>query len=57
MTGLTPNKRTTQEIDENLRRVFREKEDEALPDRFTSLLNQLRAQDGSDGSEKSGGEA
>ncbi|MGB3406611.1 MAG: NepR family anti-sigma factor [Jannaschia sp.] len=49
MSGNTPNNRTTQEIDENLRRVFREMEGEGVPDRFTDLLNKLRQQDsGSD---------
>ena len=45
MTGNPPNPRTTQQIDENLRRVFREKEEESLPDRFNDLLQQLRQQD------------
>ncbi|UWQ18061.1 NepR family anti-sigma factor [Jannaschia sp. M317] len=47
MTGKPPNARTAQQIDENLRRVFREKEGEDIPDRFTDLLNQLRQQDSS----------
>lgn len=32
-------------IDENLRRVFQEKVDEGIPDRFMSLLEQLKQQD------------
>jgi hypothetical protein len=46
MTGNDPNARTTEEIDENLRRVFREMQGDDLPDRFTNLLEQLRARDG-----------
>jgi hypothetical protein len=55
MTGSNPNTRTTDEIDENLRRVFRQMEETGLPDRFSSLLQQLRARDGAprDGSEDS----
>lgn len=32
-------------IDENLRRVFQESVDEGIPDRFKSLLEQLKQQD------------
>lgn len=32
-------------IDENLRRVFQESVDEGIPDRFMSLLEQLKQQD------------
>jgi hypothetical protein len=46
MTGETPNARASDEIDENLRRVFRQMEQSDLPDRFTNLLEQLRARDG-----------
>jgi hypothetical protein len=55
MTGSNPNTRTTEEIDENLRRVFRQMEETGLPDRFSTLLEQLRARDGSvrNGSEES----
>jgi len=38
-------------IDENLRRVFQESVDEGIPDRFKSLLEQLKQQDS--GQEKS----
>ena len=34
------------QIDENLRRLYRQSADEALPDRLQSLLDRLRAQDG-----------
>ncbi|MEQ9259459.1 MAG: NepR family anti-sigma factor [Roseovarius sp.] len=34
-----------QQIDDNLRRVYSDTVDEPLPDRFTQLLDQLRAQD------------
>ena len=33
------------QIDENLRKVFQAQVEEDLPDRFTDLLNKLRAQD------------
>ncbi len=36
------------QIDENLRHVYREKTDEAIPDRFLKLLEQLREQDKQD---------
>ncbi|MEH6648145.1 NepR family anti-sigma factor [Sulfitobacter sp.] len=32
-------------IDENLRRVYQEAVDEGVPDRFKSLLEQLKKQD------------
>lgn len=34
-----------QQIDENLRRVYQEKVEEAVPDRFQNLLKQLREQE------------
>ncbi|PWJ22056.1 NepR family anti-sigma factor [Jannaschia seohaensis] len=37
--------RAAREIDENLRRVFKQMEDSNLPDRFTDLLRQLRESD------------
>ncbi|MCO6381824.1 MAG: regulator [Vannielia sp.] len=40
------------QIDENLRRVFQAQVEEDVPDRFTDLLNRLRAQDGEGGSKK-----
>ncbi|WP_226782980.1 NepR family anti-sigma factor [Oceaniglobus trochenteri] len=33
------------QIDENLRRVYRETEPEAVPDRFRQLLDKLRDQE------------
>ncbi|MEO8529665.1 MAG: NepR family anti-sigma factor [Deltaproteobacteria bacterium] len=33
------------QVEENLRRVYRAKEEEAVPDRFVALLNQLRSQE------------
>ncbi|MDB2407165.1 NepR family anti-sigma factor [Jannaschia sp.] len=49
MDDKEPNSRTSQEIDENLRRVFKEMEGSNLPDRFTDLLQQLRNSDGNSG--------
>ena len=43
-----------QQIDENLRRVYKEMLDEELPDRFRDLLSQLR--DKESGSKASSGE-
>ncbi|MGB0497437.1 MAG: NepR family anti-sigma factor [Rubricella sp.] len=37
--------RRDRQIDENLKRVFSEKLDEDLPDRFKDLIAQLKAQD------------
>ncbi|MCW1934481.1 NepR family anti-sigma factor [Pararhodobacter zhoushanensis] len=34
------------QISENLRRAFKERADEKVPDRFLDLLRQLRDQDG-----------
>ncbi|MFV2053511.1 NepR family anti-sigma factor [Aliiroseovarius sp. YM-037] len=34
-----------QQIDENLRRVFQQKVDEELPDRFKDLIDQLKKQE------------
>ncbi|MBN9889658.1 hypothetical protein I6N89_20335 [Pelagibaca abyssi] len=45
----------TEVIDENLRRVYQDMLDEAVPDRFLDLIAQLRAQD--EGSEPTGGES
>jgi hypothetical protein len=46
-----PNARAMQQIDENLRMVFREKVEEELPDRFKDLLAQLKKQDDSSGTD------
>lgn len=39
------NKAREKVIDENLRRVYEEAMDEGIPDRFKSLLEQLKQQD------------
>lgn len=39
-------RRPASQIDENLKRVYREMEEETLPDRFRDLIEQLRKQDG-----------
>jgi hypothetical protein len=39
-------------IDENLRRVYQEAVEEGVPDRFKSLLDQLKQQDTEQGQEK-----
>lgn len=36
------------QIDENLRRVYRQAEREDVPDRFKELLDRLKAQDATD---------
>ncbi len=45
------NDNVRRQIDENLRRVYQEKVEEQLPDRFKDLLEKLKAQ------EKNGGAA
>lgn len=47
-----PNGQDT--IDDNLKRVYQDTLDEAVPDRFQSLLDQLRAQDATDDGHKGG---
>lgn len=39
---ITKSERRDSVIDESLRRVFRDLDDEPIPDRFTDLLKQLR---------------
>jgi hypothetical protein len=39
-------------IDENLRRVYEETVEEGIPDRFKSLLEQLKQQDSEQGRDK-----
>ncbi|MEI4471913.1 NepR family anti-sigma factor [Frigidibacter sp. MR17.24] len=39
------------QIDENLRRVYQQMVEESVPDKFMSLLAQLRQQDGGKGSD------
>jgi hypothetical protein len=48
---MTPHRETSdvmKQIDENLRRVYREVDAEEVPDRFKELLDKLRQQDGDD---------
>lgn len=40
--------RLEQQIDENLRRVYREQLEEGIPERFQDLLRQLKEQDRSE---------
>ncbi|MCX7566579.1 NepR family anti-sigma factor [Sulfitobacter sp. F26169L] len=49
MTGQGQNKSRDGVIDENLRRVFDEAVEEGIPDRFKSLLEQLKQQDAKKG--------
>lgn len=39
-------------IDENLRRVYQEAVDEGIPDRFKTLLDQLKQQDNDKGTDQ-----
>lgn len=41
--GTSPPATVVREIDENLKRVYREVVDEGVPDRFAKLLDALRA--------------
>ena len=50
MANNEPNSGTRKQIDDNLRRVFQEKVEEEVPDRFKELLAQLQEQDTSKGS-------
>lgn len=45
MTGQGHNKAHESVIDENLRRVYDEALEEGIPDRFKSLLEQLKVQE------------
>ena len=45
MSGQGQSKQQHGVIDENLRRVYQEAVDEGVPDRFKSLLEQLKKQD------------
>ncbi|ASM73933.1 MULTISPECIES: NepR family anti-sigma factor [Roseobacteraceae] len=45
-----PNSGTRKQIDDNLRRVFQEKVEEEVPERFKQLLAQLQEQDTKKGS-------
>jgi len=52
MSGQKQNKQREEVIDENLRRVYQEAMDEGVPDRFKSLLDQLKQQDSDEGNKK-----
>jgi hypothetical protein len=43
MSNDTPSEKARQQIDANLKRVFREQEQVELPDRLKDLLAQLKA--------------
>ena len=43
MSNDTPSERARQQIDANLKRVFREQEQAELPDRLKDLLAKLKA--------------
>ncbi|MGO4915199.1 NepR family anti-sigma factor [Pseudogemmobacter sp. W21_MBD1_M6] len=45
MAQKKPNQNVQRQIDENLRKVYQEKVEEALPDRFQKLLQQLKEQE------------
>jgi hypothetical protein len=49
MTGQRQDRARDGVIDENLRRVYEEAVEEGIPDRFKSLLEQLKQQDGEQG--------
>jgi len=44
MTESNPSSRARTEIDENLKRIYDETMNQAIPDRLTALLDQLRRQ-------------
>lgn len=46
MSPKKPKSNLNDEIDENLRRVFAQSLEEEVPDRFKTLLDQLRTKDG-----------
>lgn len=45
MSNDSPSDKARQQIDANLKRVFREQEQADLPDRLKELLDKLKAQD------------
>jgi hypothetical protein len=47
--GIVPPDAVVREIDENLKRVYREVVEEGVPDRFASLLSALRAKESGGG--------
>ncbi|MGX0877061.1 hemerythrin-like domain-containing protein [Roseovarius sp. MBR-154] len=54
MTNKRRTSRLQQQIDDNLRRVYSDTVKEPLPDRFSQLLDQLRAQESDEPQEHSG---
>ncbi|MFZ3583257.1 NepR family anti-sigma factor [Loktanella sp. DJP18] len=52
MSNETPSDRARQQIDANLKRVFREQEQADLPDRLKDLLARLKASEQPDQGEK-----
>lgn len=53
MSNETPSDRARQQIDANLKRVFREQEQAELPDRLKDLLAKLKASEQPDQGSKS----
>nr|WP_197087356.1 NepR family anti-sigma factor [Pseudorhodobacter wandonensis] len=49
MANDTPKDKIKQQIEENLKRVYDDALNEPVPDRFLSLLEQLRKQDSKNG--------
>ena len=45
MAKTVRNDKVDQQIDDNLRRVYSEASDEPVPERFTQLLDRLRAKE------------
>lgn len=52
MAGQEQKKQQSGVIDENLRRVYQEAVDEGIPDRFKTLLDQLKQQDSDKGKDQ-----
>ncbi|MBW4708345.1 hypothetical protein KX928_11175 [Roseobacter sp. YSTF-M11] len=52
MAQSSANRKRESVIDENLKRVYEEALDEGVPDRFKELLNALKQQEQSKGSQK-----
>lgn len=44
-----PKSQLAQQIDENLKKVYKEEAERDMPDRFTKLLQQLKEQEANDG--------
>ncbi|MEZ5675019.1 hypothetical protein SAMN06265173_1025 [Thalassovita litoralis] len=49
MTEKQPKSSLEELIDDNLRKVYRQVEDEQVPDRFLELLEKLKQQENTDG--------